>query len=138
MKRLVSLVILIVGLLFAGFPGRAMAQTIVTDQSTVSVTVPTMVQIEGLVDISLTGPFPGTVTGSGVFTVTTNAPNGATVVGEVSAFSPSLANTASVDAMVPVPQSVTTTRTAIVSLDIDVTDLSGLREAILTITVTTL
>ena len=76
MKRLVSPVILIVGLLLVGFPGRAMAQT-GTETSAVTVTVDEYIAIEDLAAINFTitffgAPAEGSGSGTDAFTVEAN------------------------------------------------------------------
>lgn len=97
---------------------------------------PWYISIEGLDNFSLTGPTPGTYTGSDVFTVGVNWPAGATVDSSISDFTPALANTATTNVIpADVPQGITNC-TVSVSVNIILLDAPGTRQATLTITVT--
>lgn len=100
---------------------------------------PWYISIEGLDDFSLTCPTAiGTYIGSDVFSVGVNWPSGATVSGDISAFTPSLTNAAVADIVDPlngnVPQGVTNC-TVEVQVDIVLFDEPGTYQALLTITV---
>ena len=131
MREQRMIIVLIVLLVFGVFLG-----TLVMSQPPFPDEPPWYVSIEGLDNFSLTCPTAmGTYSGSDIFTVGVNWPAGAAVSGDISAFTPSLANAAVVNVGPSDVSQGITTCTVSVQVDVVLFDAPGTYQSTLTITV---